>query len=117
MFDWNNLGQYKSSGRFPDGYPSNIRTFFSPVDKLHELILSLFSSTQHSFVGNFYGFDDQNVNNLLLSLVQNSNIYFQLNLDSTQAGGKTEKELLSYWPSSNFGTSIAIGQSAKHAIS
>ncbi len=44
------------------------------------------------------------------------NIYVQMSLDSTQAAGKAERELLSPWLNDNTGNSIAIGHSEKSAI-
>jgi hypothetical protein len=29
-FDWITLGQFKAAGKFPDQYPENVRTFYSP---------------------------------------------------------------------------------------
>jgi hypothetical protein len=50
VFEWNDLAQYKKEGRFLDGYPAELRTFFAPRDDLHGLLKSLLSSAQHSLV-------------------------------------------------------------------
>ena len=41
VFTWDDLAQYKAEGRFLDGYPDDQRTFFSPRDKVHDLLVAL----------------------------------------------------------------------------
>lgn len=115
-FNWNDLGKYKAAGSFLPGTPPNVRTFFSPEDNVHDLLLDVISACQQSFVGNMYGFTDNDVNQLLLGIHKDPNRHFQLALDSTQAAGVAEKKLLSMWQDA-IGVNIAIGQSSKHAIS
>ena len=76
----------------------------------------MIGSCQHSFVGNLYGYDDDEIDALLVGIHQDPNRYFQLNLDKSQAGGVHERVLLEKWKP-EVGSSIAIGTSAKHAIS
>lgn len=66
-FDWNGLGQGKAGKRFLDGYPSDIRMFSSPVDKLHDVLVALLASTQKSIVLNMFGYDDDVVNDIVLT--------------------------------------------------
>lgn len=116
MFNWDDLGKYKAAGNFLPGTPPNVRTFFSPEDDVHGVLLDVIGACQQSFVGNMYGYDDVDINNLLLGLHKDPNRHFQLALDSTQAAGVAEKKLLAMWPDA-IGVNIAIGQSSKHAIS
>lgn len=117
-FDWDSLGVYKQAGRFPDGYPEIIRTFYAPSDPgVHDVIITLLASARHSIVLNMYGFDDDEANAVLYDKMLTPDVYVQMSLDKTQAGGKHERELLAQWPSDAIGTSVAIGQSARHAIS
>ena len=44
-FNWDDLGRYKQASRFLDGYPSDVRTFYSPVDDVHGVLAALLSST------------------------------------------------------------------------
>jgi hypothetical protein len=64
-FDWSALAQYKAGERFLDGYPSDIRTFYSPVDKVHAVLVSLLASTQKSIVLNMFGYDDGDLNDII----------------------------------------------------
>jgi phosphatidylserine/phosphatidylglycerophosphate/cardiolipin synthase-like enzyme len=116
-FDWDALGQYKAAGVLLAGYPSNMRTFYSPVDKVHEVLVALIGSARHSVVLNLFGYDDDELDALIRSKMLDSGVYVQMSLDSSQAAGVHEKAILAKWPIDSFGTSVAVGQSIKHAIS
>jgi phosphatidylserine/phosphatidylglycerophosphate/cardiolipin synthase-like enzyme len=116
-FEWENLGQYKAAGRFLDGYPDDIRTFYSPVDKLHGVLTSLLASTQQSIVVNMFGYDDSDLNSIILEKLEDEHVYVQMSLDKTQAKGVHERTLLETWKHELAGNSIAIGHSSKGAIS
>lgn len=116
-FAWDTLAQYKTEKRWLDGYPDDVRSFWSPRDDIHGMLMSLLSSAQHSVVLNLYGFDDDDLDSIIRNHMLNDHIYVQMSLDKTQAGGVHEKELLAKWPHDAMGTSVAIGTSAKHAIS
>ena len=87
------LDQYKAAP-FPPGYPDDTRTFYSPVDHVHQALQALLSSANKSIVVAMYGYDDEQLNSVLSSKLHDENIYVQLSLDSTQAAGKAEHELL-----------------------
>ena len=116
-FDWNQLQQFKAEKRFLDGYPEQTRTFYAPRDEIHALLVSLLHSTQHSLVLNMFGYDDDELDAIIREKLEDGHIYVQMSLDSTQAAGKHEKEILAKWKNDKFGNSIAIGSSSKHAIS
>jgi phosphatidylserine/phosphatidylglycerophosphate/cardiolipin synthase-like enzyme len=116
-FDWNDLGRYKASGRFLDGYPGDVRTFYSPTDDVHGVLSSLLASTQKSIVLNMYGYDDDELNDIIISKLNNEHVYVQMSLDKSQAGSIHEGELLAKWNHDLIGNSIAIGHSTRGAIS
>lgn len=117
-FQWDGLAAFKAEGRFLDGYPTDRRTFFSPRDQVHPLLLSLIQSAQHSLVLNMYGYDDKDLDAAIREKLDSEHVYVQISLDKSQAGGKTEKSVLSAWSNQDYGNSIAIGTSSvKHAIS
>jgi phosphatidylserine/phosphatidylglycerophosphate/cardiolipin synthase-like enzyme len=109
------LDQYKAAP-FPPGYPDDARTFYSPVDHVHQALQALLSSANKSIVVAMYGYDDEQLNSVLSSKLHDENIYVQMSLDSTQAAGKAEHELLAAWLNDKTGNSIAIGHSDKSAI-
>jgi phosphatidylserine/phosphatidylglycerophosphate/cardiolipin synthase-like enzyme len=117
-FVWDGLDQYKAEKRFLDGYPPDQRSFFSPRDDIHPLLASLLDSAQHSLVLNMYGYDDDELDELIRAKLDSEHVYVQMSLDKSQAGGVHEKELLKKWANDKFGNSIAIGTSeVHHAIS
>ena len=118
VFAWDDLAQYKAEGRFLDHYPEDFRTFWSPRDNVHGMLVALLAGAQHSLVLNMYGYDDDELDQIIRSKVENQHVYVQISLDKSQAGGRHEKAILAHWDNQALGSSIAIGTSAvHHAIS
>jgi phosphatidylserine/phosphatidylglycerophosphate/cardiolipin synthase-like enzyme len=117
-FVWDDLAGYKAEKRFLDGYPPDQRTFFSPRDDIHPMLASLLAGAQHSLVLNMYGYDDDELDEIIRQKLAEEHVYVQMSLDKSQAAGKHEKAILGEWSNTDFGNSIAIGTSSvKHAIS
>jgi phosphatidylserine/phosphatidylglycerophosphate/cardiolipin synthase-like enzyme len=113
-FAWDDLAQYKAEGRFLDGYPDDQRTFFSPRDNVHGVLVTLLQSAQHSIVVNMYGYDDTELNSIIQQKLADQHVYVQMSLDRSQASGQAEKKILASWANDAFGNSIAIGTSSVH---
>jgi len=113
-FVWDELGKYKPEGTFLDGYPDDERTFFAPRDDVHGLLVALLGSAQHSIVVNMFGYDDDELNNIIQGKLTDDKIFVQMSLDRSQASGVHEKEILAKWNNDAFGNSIAIGTSSVH---
>jgi phosphatidylserine/phosphatidylglycerophosphate/cardiolipin synthase-like enzyme len=109
------LDKFKAAP-FPPGYPDTTRTFYSPVDQVHEALKSLLTSASKSIIVAMYGFDDAELNSVLQSALNDEKVYVQMSLDSTQAAGAAERPLLAAWLNDKIGNSIAIGHSEKSAI-
>ena len=114
QFVWDDLAQFKAEGRFLDGYPDDQRTFFSPRDHVHDLLVALLSSAQHSIVVNMFGYDDDELNKIIQGKLADEHVFVQMSLDRSQASGVHEKEILASWANDAFGNSIAIGTSSVH---
>lgn len=112
LADLSALDQYAAGG-FPD-YPQNVRNFYAPVDQVHKALLELLASAQRSLTIAMYGFDDQELADLIKTKLEDPAISVQLTLDSSQAGGVHERALLAEeaYPAS----SVAIGRSERGAI-
>jgi phosphatidylserine/phosphatidylglycerophosphate/cardiolipin synthase-like enzyme len=105
-----------SSRVLPPGYASNIRTFYSPIDRVHDALAVTLSSCEHSLVVGMYGDDDDQLDEIIRSLVIDPDIFVQLTLDSSQAGGVHERAILAKWSKDAANSTIAIGRSEKGAI-
>jgi phosphatidylserine/phosphatidylglycerophosphate/cardiolipin synthase-like enzyme len=107
------LDKHKTGG-FPPGYPLTARAFFAPVDDVHGALTDLVKSANSSLVVAMYGFDDDELAAALKEKMAAEHVYVSLTLDSSQAAGVHERELLAAeaYPA----TSVAVGRSEKGAI-
>jgi phosphatidylserine/phosphatidylglycerophosphate/cardiolipin synthase-like enzyme len=101
---------------FPPSYPAGVRTFYSPVDNVHQALLDTVSAANSSLVIAMYGYDDDDLDAVIGSKLSDPNFYVQMSLDKSQAGGVHERALLTKYQNHGIGNSIAIGSSEKHAI-
>jgi phosphatidylserine/phosphatidylglycerophosphate/cardiolipin synthase-like enzyme len=107
------LDPYKTGG-WPDDYPVDARTFFSPVDNVHQALVDLVRSASTSLIIGMFGFDDDELADLIREKLLDEHIHVQLTLDASQARGVHEREILDRenYPAS----SIAVGHSEHGAI-
>lgn len=107
------LDRYKTAPLSPS-YPQHLRTFYSPVDNVHDALCYLLNSAQQSLVVAMYGFDDDQFAGIVKAKLSQPDCFVQLTLDSSQAAGVHEKALLAQqnYPAS----SIAVGRSERGAI-
>ncbi len=114
---WADLGRFKAGGAFPADYGTETFAFFSPNDPgVHHVILWALLQADQAIVFNVYGFDDDEFAEVIFAAARNPKCYVQGSLDKSQAGGVHERKLL-VEAGALIGTSIAVGTSAKHAIS
>ena len=98
------------------GYPSTMRTFYSPEDHVPQVLQTVISSVSKSIVVAMYGFDDDVLAAMLDAALRNPAIYVQITLDLSQAGGTHEKALLAKYANDAKGNSVALGNSERGAI-
>jgi len=100
------------------GY-GNHYLFFVGRDDVHGILLHLIKQEKLGFDFNQFGFDDQELNDAILALLNNPTVSVQATLDKSQAGGVHERAILSADEANDptFLNSFAIGESATHQIS
>jgi phosphatidylserine/phosphatidylglycerophosphate/cardiolipin synthase-like enzyme len=109
------LDAYKAAPVDP-AYQADTRRFYSPWDKVHEVILAVLGECHGSLILSMYGYDDDEAAAEVDRLLQDEAIYAQITLDSSQAGGTHEKAILEKYRNEMTGNSVAIGRSEKGAI-
>lgn len=109
LHDLSVFDRFKTSGPFPPGYPADVRTFYSPVDDLKGALLFLIQNARHEVDVAMFGFDDPDLAGALKAKMADPHVRVSLTLDSSQAGGVHERQLLNteHYPNS----SVAIGSS------
>jgi phosphatidylserine/phosphatidylglycerophosphate/cardiolipin synthase-like enzyme len=113
---WEGLSQYKATP-FPADYPANTKHLFAPVDQVHEAFVALCSpSDLTSLDASMYGWDDATIDELFRMALLQEHLPVTLCLDSSQAAGVHEREIVAKWPGSELGNDVVIGRSAKGAI-
>jgi phosphatidylserine/phosphatidylglycerophosphate/cardiolipin synthase-like enzyme len=87
---------------------------WSPVDDIRGALLKTITSATNSIVIAMFGFDDDELADAIKAKLADPNVFVQLSLDASQAGGVHEREILARedYPASN----IAVGHSEKGAI-
>ncbi len=117
-FNFSTLSQYKRFDSMVTGYPHNLMRFFAPEDNVHDVLMAVLGSARIAVAIAMYGYDDPDINNLLLEIAACPEIPVQMALDKSQAGGVHEKALIDAWPHDIIGNSMVIGTSSvAHAIS
>lgn len=112
------LGQFTPEGFLMPGYGDHY-LFFVGRDDVHGILDWLLRRETLGFSFNMYGFDDMDLNELIMEMLKNPSIVVQGTLDRSQAGGVAERKLLTMDEKNDpaFTNSIAIGESATHQIS
>jgi hypothetical protein len=89
-------------------------------DDVHEAIKFVIGGVQHELHLNMFGYDDDELNDLIWAKVEDPNILVRITLDKSQAGGIHERRLLDADRAkslADFNTHFVIGTSATHQIS
>lgn len=110
------LQQFTKEQAWPQGQDEDTVTLFTQRDKVHEALKYIIGGAKSSLVMTMYGYDDAELDDLIRNKIEDPYVYVQLALDKSQAGGKTEKEILAHWDHNSRTNNIVVGQSAEHAI-
>ena len=113
------LAPYVRGGALPPGQVDHLLMLVG-LDDVHGALKFILSGVSHELHLNMFGFDDDELNDLLWGKVVDPNILVRITLDKSQAGGAHEKKLLDADRArdlTTFNTHFAVGQSATHQIS
>lgn len=112
------LGQYTPEGVLSPGYGDHY-LFMVGRDDCHGILHHLIPRETMVFRLNMFGYDDDQLNADILTLMGNPNVRVQASLDKSQAGGVHERKIIASDVASNpeFYNSFCILQSETHQIS
>jgi hypothetical protein len=119
-FVLHDLAQFTKEAAYSTNASKDVHLFYVGRDDVHDILKYILSRVTISLYLNMFGFDDSELNNLLMEKALNPAITMLITLDRTQASGVHEKALLAADQKFNlaaYNTHFVIGQSATHQIS
>jgi hypothetical protein len=94
-FSLDDLAVYTAEGVFGPTASPDFRVFYVGRDDVHGVLMHLFTRVTLSVKMNMYGYDDDELNNVLMGLVKNPSVFVQVTLDKSEASCPAEKTILS----------------------
>ena len=119
-FTLDELAIYTAEQAFGPTASPDFRVFYSGRDDIHGVLMHLYTRVTLSVKMNMFGYDDDDLNAVLLGLVRNPSVMVQVTLDRTQAACPAEKAILSSDTASDaagFANDFAVGTSSTGQIS
>ena len=119
-FQLADLDGYLMEGQASPRASADFRLLYVGRDNVHEALKHVLRRVTVSLYLNMFGYDDDELNTLVMDVVHNPNITCLITLDKSQAGGVHEKRLLQSDAAQDpegFRTHFVVGQSATHQIS
>ena len=119
-FDLLDLQQYTNEKAYSPTASKDFHLFYVGRDDVHHILKHILSRVRVSLYLNMFGYDDDELNDILMAKATDPNVTMLITLDKSQAGGKHEKMLLDADKQralAEFDTHFVIGQSATHQIS
>src|ERR1700691_5285408 len=116
------LQQYTLEGTYSPTASADFHLFFVGRDDVHDILKYVLTRVSVSLYMNMFGYDDDELNQIIMQKVLDPNITMLITLDKSQAGGPHEKTLLAADQASPqglaaFNTHFVVGQSATQQIS
>lgn len=119
-FTLQDLAMYTKEKSYSTAASNDVHLFYVGRDDVHDILKYVLSRVTISLYMNMFGFDDDELNNIVMQKALNPAITMMITLDSSQAAGVHEKALLDADRAYNlaaFNTHFVIGESATHQIS
>jgi hypothetical protein len=119
-FNLTDLQQYTRERSYSADASKDFHLFYVGRDDVHDILKHVLSRVTISLYLNMFGFDDDELNDILMEKAKDPHVLMMITLDKSQAGGVHEKRLLDSDVAKDpaaFNTYFVIGQSATHQIS
>jgi hypothetical protein len=128
-FDLLDLQPYTQERVFATSASKDFHLFYVGRDDVHNILKHVLSRVSISLYLNMFGFDDGELNDILMKIALDPSITMLVTLDKSQAGGTHEKALLdadrqhnlalfnTHFVTKTHVQEFTIGQSATHQIS
>jgi hypothetical protein len=114
------LAQFTREGVFATNASKDVHLFYVGRDDVHDILKYILSRATLSLYLNMFGYDDSELNNILMEKALNPDVTMLITLDKSQAGGVHEKALLEADQKYNlaaYNTHFVVGESATKQIS
>ncbi len=120
-FDLLDLQDYTQEKSYSGNASKDFHLFYVGRDNVHGLLKHVISRVSVSLYMNMFGYDDDELNDIIIKLIEDPDVTVLITLDKSQASGKHEKAILDLDRKKDklaaFNTHIVIGQSPTHQIS
>lgn len=119
-FDLRELQQYTQEKTYATGASKDFHLFYAGRDDIHNILKYVLSRVSVSLYLNMFGYDDDELNDILITIAHDPTITMLVTLDKSQAHGAHEKKLINLDTLKDleeFNTHFAIGNSATNQIS
>src|SRR5215470_7694570 len=119
-FSLDDLAVYTAEQAFGPTASPDFRVFYVGRDDVHGVLMHLCTRVSLSVKVNMFGYDDDDLNKVLMGLVQNASVMVQVTLDKAQSGGAHEKAILSNdmaQDAEGCANDFVVGESATSQIS
>lgn len=119
-FDLLELQGFTKEQTYSSNASKDFHLFYTGRDDVHNILKELLSRVSVSLVMNMFGYDDEELNDIIWKLVEDPQILTVITLDKSQAGGVHEKKILDTDVAKDpvaFNAHFVIGNSATHQIS
>jgi hypothetical protein len=119
-FDLLELQPFTKEKAYSTSASKDFHLFYVGRDDVHSILKYVLSRVSVSLYLNMFGFDDDELNAIIMQKALDPNITMLITLDKSQSSGPHEKALLASDIAQNataYNTSFVIGQSATHQIS
>jgi hypothetical protein len=119
-FTLENLAQFTKEATYSTDASKDVHLFYVGRDDVHDILKYILSRVTISLYLNMFGFDDSELNNIIMQKALNPAITMLITLDKSQSNGVHEKALLEADQKYNlaaYNTHFAVGESETNQIS